>query len=373
MSRSWRSPIAQQEDARLREVRVKDGASIEGLDHLLWQLRCRAIQIEKYQELTVENDDLVGDKGMLWHFTRYEVLCEMIERVVGSEAVTLRLTDASQLNDPLEGTALFHFIRRAIQDGSAAGIKVNEAVLELPSTMQSLDDGTKYDWAEVGKAFSWLNDWQENQGKRDAESDVSVEGRIFTASFTLRGDDLALWIGYGQMGRGVAIGTPVDAIRSQLGRADKKLYRVCYEDSEKRLAVKLLSEPIVAIYRLLQTTNSVTDAKKMEVCREIMKTIQFLSYMYKHSQFSHEKEVRVLHRAVSAEEVRATNTLDRFTVQTNFEFVKGKGHELLLGPQLQNKERKKAALIHALTRKWGAERPSVAYSGVQYRSPAQEL
>lgn len=239
--------------------------------------------------------------------------------------------------------------------------------------------------------LSYVNDPQEGQILLSGEDDEALSGlafSVYVGSFTLRSDRLDLWRAYGLDGTGYCIVTPIQSFLQRVGASDQAfaglaaseadssdialtLYKVEYEKEIIDSTSTRLDKHRTKIEKARdKLAGKVTD-KEAVVRRQVDLTVRAILsdvlYLYKHEEYSSEKEVRMLAPfAISARAVCADERSPaRLFVQTR-PFLFSPGSKIIIGPKVPNKEAVRLELKHRLDRN-GHSEVDVVVSKIQYR------
>ncbi len=176
-------------------------------------------------------------------------------------------TDAVGLNDPLEGRALIDFLHEYTAPKSPVQSVAFEDIENFFESITSAVDGDNKKALTKGRNKTYLT------------------------SFSRESNKLEMWIAYGDDGEGIAFSTPAKTVLEVIGGTKWNLYEVHYSKESKVRAFNLLW-PV-----LKNAENAISqfpeDSRK-KYYLEIGNNLSRLMYLYKHEQFSFEKEVRLV-------------------------------------------------------------------------------
>ena len=201
------------------------------------------------------------ENKLLYHYTSLKSFCEIIRNR------QFRLFDITKSNDPLEGIFLIDAIKEAILN------------------MYRNDDLTEEQYHIANRAFF------------EFEAEIYTNRRLnfiyAVMSFCEPEHELSLWRGYGDNGKGVAIGVSEDTLKNIANDIDNMEFkRVIYlSDKEVKDKAEEFWKGLVANDEIVGTENGIEKIKD-----ELFKKYEE-SYFIKHSANKDENEYRLLYRA----------------------------------------------------------------------------
>lgn len=237
--------------------------------------------------LIINKEDLDDDKLALGHYTSLSTLKKLIK----PEKSYLRLTNARQLNDPLEGKFISTYLA-----------------------------GNTYD-----------NIWLPTQK--------------FISSMTTRKDSLPMWNHYGDNATGAMLIYDNQYLKEILDIDCIEIYKVAYVyiDETKKLRIKKTDNIDNKTVKSLER-----DLKKLKKIKNLEKNTNFLQeidFLFKKSEFSYENEYRIIANIEKAKENELKQAIEDnmyynvpFVYQyiTNNDKSKLRYSELILGPKALN-------------------------------------
>lgn len=282
--------------------------------------------------------------------------------------LSLWRSDVSCLNDPLEGRALFEFVKTASKRRRA----------KVWGKMMFDDD----EWLGLENTISEVFETPAGEPR----SRQKPLRRVLIASFTMlaHGEEerLDLWRAYGINAAGVCLSMPLKIAIENLGEATP-LYRVEYSELAKATTWRMLWNHLSAIRKAARGSLPAEDPKgkiRPEDQSEIKRLCEKLFHVYKHAQYENEREVRLVHVVDSDEPdryhkkgvffgpgLRTDLSLNRvFSYSPPF-FMASPDSRIIIGPRAKEADRLASTLEAYFGMLWGDNAPAVRVSTVPYR------
>lgn len=200
-------------------------------------------EIKQELILSVENSKNIE----LGHFTSLDIYKQILEvdsgkiqnnnNIINSD---LRLTNANQLNDPLEGKALYHFFNL------------------LP------------------------------------KKDVYEQSNIYMICATTNLDSLPMWEQYGNHSEGISVTFTSNLIEEIITKSRANIYKVCYlyREDDKIKILGLEEKKSKKIEKLLESLR--TTVHDYEDTEKLFKILDEIKYLFKKSDYAYENEYRIV-------------------------------------------------------------------------------
>jgi hypothetical protein len=339
------------------------------------KLKKRVLQIVSYHAVKPEN---IGKEEKLAHFTSWVSCAAMLkgleERRAGSkpqDGLVLWASDATCLNDPLEGSALISFAEKEHRRHSPSGQitslggfahqhsedflrnRLDAALLAIrwKSLRQALLEIYR---APPSSATAWT--------VRKAPS----PSKIFLVSFCNAGDRLDLWRFYGRDGTGICMVMPlIEAANALAGSADWKLFRVAYDDASMARAWTLLEGPLRETWR---AAKKLRGSARLRAFDSIQSALSLAFHLYKHPEFSSEAEIRLMYLGPdNKSELKPDIANGKPTIETTSFFLNSGNCAVILGPKIEQPNIRHAALERDLEKLFPQNTPVVRSSNVPYQ------
>jgi tetratricopeptide (TPR) repeat protein len=260
-----------EEERRLKEKLKKEVPIKENIETLEKKIAGR---IAKIRELAKSN------VARVVHYTKVSVT----EKIITEKPYKLQYSNEMYMNDPDEGKILFkYFDEPAIQQSFENGARHNESSVYLGSFLSAMPDGNGD--SHEDELVMWRT-YGKNESKEEAAGCSLV---IDTAFFDKDGDKVS---GDSTGGTAKALSVDHDAGQTLLKVIYLKNDRI---DDEDRDAFK---KQLTALEKQLKELLALKDPKKKDVNAEIdrivFKHLSNICYLFKSSDYSFEKEMRVI-------------------------------------------------------------------------------
>ena len=331
----------------------------EKWDSLISELSEMSDYISSFNKLTVEQ--CVNSKHKISHFTNWSACVAILGKDKPSaDGLELWASDASCLNDSLEGRELFAFANIKLREIEALSNEDSPPPAYLSGNWQEpLENGDRDapfmdqdEWTELSKV---LNSLGLGSGSRDEEPLVQptiAKEHAYLISFCETGDRLDLWRAYTEKATGVSLTMP---LKTAVETPPKgfAFYRVSYDDLAKTRALTVLKNPMRALIEALPDKSSDKDAwnKKRD---EIVSALGVVPLLFKHPAFSTEMEIRLvglksqLQHAGRKPEVVPIGEIPRVVFKTGPFFLDRHDSYVTLGPRCADRNPKSVFLAARL-------------------------
>ncbi|WP_155270352.1 DUF2971 domain-containing protein, partial [Aeromonas hydrophila] len=374
-------------DLYIESVMLKHNPSAFNENKEFW----RIIAIVKLLSQWQQAQHLVTDNTTIHHFTKFEVIEKLIPDPYLSKNFTdkniLRCYHVSYMNDPSEGLRLLRY-------GSKE--KSNKKNVELEASKGARLLNKWFNESSPGSYFNQLD---------NAVTVANMPASVFTVSFTERADSLDLWRAYGNDGKGVSIGFPIQGVknlyfkspsimekesshsngdmaeegttssatppsRSNDMNVETRFYRVEYSDAAVANALALFAPPLSRLDYLIKNIGGEQAKWKSIASKHITEALLHILYLFKDESYASEKEVRAIeiHYLDSAKVLRDERSPRRLYCELPgcSLFTKAKT-QVIIGPKAEDANAMIWDIRHLLTQHKYSWNVSVKRSDVKYR------
>ncbi len=344
----------------------KNKGGFSAFVHSLENLLNTVLKIKEKHLLRIDDDSWTE----VAHFTKYEALKSMlpVDQAKPSERNCLRLYNIIYMNDPLEGRRLIEYDK-------------NKKMNLLSDTFQT--DDAHHKIHSLGKELG-----------------------VYISSLTLRSDKLYLWRAYGNDGNGYCIITPKSGFKQELTtpmlglgrgnetkerglaplmrqalgipRADHEvpptLYKVFYEDNDVQKTLEALTEPLKDVKKqceqLTGTIGLRGDDRRDSLHALIKVILSEITFLYKHSEYAEEQEVRIIHPFAFSKEENGLHLDEQVPSRIYAKtapFLFKEGSRIIIGPKVKEKVEAEHELKYRLAKNGFLETAKVINSEIRYR------
>ena len=191
-----------------------------------------------------------------------------------------------------------------------------------------------------------------------------LASQLYLVSFCNDMDRLDLWRAYGEDGTGVCMVMPLQTAAKAVARTDWTFFRVMYDEPAMRRAWILLEKPLTQAWAATRTMGM---AKQANALKQILAAVSRCS-ISKHPQFATENEIRLVYQGTNPRPRTAQVRNEwRPVLDTEPFFLKGANCKVILGPKIQERNRKITSLQVWLAKVFRNDTPEVQISGVPYQ------
>lgn len=337
------------------------------LSSQLSKLSNRIAQILRYHR--IDSGRIPGTE-IIAHFAGWGA-CEAMLRENTRRGISLWGGDANCLNDPLEGRALIKFVEDILKRSGELTLpkhlslggphsSSHPAVVKRP-----IADLSEAAWKSMHRIIHSLYCPPTPSASGWYEPRAIPASEVYLVSFCNDMDRLDLWRAYGEDGAGVCMVMPLEAAAKAVAKTDWALFRVMYDEAAMRRAWILLEKPLSEAWA---ATNALGSATQANTRKRILDAVSPVFHLYKHPQFATENEIRLVYQGGNPTPKTAKIRNEwRPVLETEPFFLKGAGCKIILGPRIQERNRKITSLQVWLKGVFGKNAPEVQISGVPYQ------
>ena len=293
----------------------------------------------------------VENQKEIYHYTSLEVLQKMLSDSASKSNNCFRLSNITQLNDPSEGKAIINFSRENQNSEEDNNVKV------------ALHDF----FPENGECRFGCTE--------RCESHKDFNEDIFTASFSVPGNNLNMWRLYTDKKQvGICLGIPkncfslnpnsnIHSLAFNMPSAEKNfrnenstsfyqenlyenqelnsqliLRKVSYEEGEKNEFLDAINEPMQDLFEQMKDD----DDNRCTICNLVRDLLRDVLYLFKHEEYSAEEEYRLIWRK-DIKDAKYCAPIEEGTpgnlyFETNKFLFESKGFSIRTSPKVKNHE-----------------------------------